>query len=116
MVKDRMPNRRHLLFICSRNQWRSPTGEAVFRDDRRFAVRSRGTSPRARQTLRADDLVWADVVFVMENSHRARVLSEYRNALGGTPLHVLHIPDDYRATDPELIGLLRDGVEHCLDE
>lgn len=106
----------NLLFVCSRNQWRSPTGEAVFRDDPRFAVRSRGTSPRARRTLRADDLVWADVVFVMENTHRARILSEHRNALGGTPLHVLHIPDDYQAMDPELAELLRDGVERCLAE
>lgn len=106
-----MPPRRHLLFVCSRNQWRSPTGEAVFRDDPRFAVRSRGTSQRARRTLRADDLVWADLVFVMENTHRAKVLAEHRDALGDTPLCVLHIPDDYRAMDPELIDLIRDGVE-----
>lgn len=111
-----MPTRRHLLFVCSRKQWRSPTGEAVFRDDPRFAVRSRGTSPRARQTLRADDLVWADVVFVMESTHRARIQAEHHDALGDTPLFVLHISDDYQAMDPELIELLRDGVERCLAE
>ena len=30
------------LFVCSRNQWRSPAAERVFRDDARFSVRTRG--------------------------------------------------------------------------
>lgn len=106
-----MRTRLNLLFVCSRNQWRSPTAEAVLRDDERFAVRSRGTSSRARQTLRSDDLVWADVVFAMENSHRERILAEHRDTLGVTPLHVLHLPDDYRKLDSALVDLLSDGVE-----
>jgi protein-tyrosine-phosphatase len=33
----------NLLFICSRNQWRSPTAEAIWRRRPGFNVRSAGT-------------------------------------------------------------------------
>lgn len=99
------------LFVCSRNQWRSPTAERVFRDDPRLSVRSCGLSPRSRRRIGADDLAWADVVFVMERGHRARLLSQFRDELGKTPLNVLDIPDDYQFMDPELVELLRDRVE-----
>jgi len=103
------------LFICSRNQWRSPTAERVYRDDARLSVRSRGLSGKSPRRLRGDDLVWADVVFVMEAKHKSRILGEYRESLDDTILHVLEIPDDYRFMDPELILLLRDRVESFLD-
>ncbi|MBM83644.1 MAG: phosphotyrosine protein phosphatase [Planctomycetaceae bacterium] len=98
------------LFVCSRNQWRSPTAERVFRDDPRLSVRSRGLSPRSARQLINDDLIWADIVFVMETKHRARITGQYREALGCTPLHVLDIPDDYQFMDPELVELLQDRI------
>lgn len=107
----------HLLFVCSRNQWRSPTAERVFRNDSRFSVRSCGLSVRSPRRLRQADLSWADVIFVMEAKHRARILGQFREAVGGTPLHVLDITDDYRFMDPELVELLKDRVEwHFRDE
>ena len=99
------------LFVCSRNQWRSPTAERVFRDDPRMSVRSAGLSPRSPRQLRADDLIWADIVFVMEFKRRSRIKSQFREALGDTPLHVLDIPDDYQFMDVELVELLQDRVE-----
>ena len=98
------------LFVCSRNQWRSPTAERIFADDPRLSVRACGLSPRARRRLCADDLAWADIVFVMESGHRARITGLMREALGDTPLHVLDIPDDYTYMDPELVELLRERV------
>lgn len=98
------------LFVCSRNQWRSPTAEHVFSDDARFFVRSRGLSPRSPRRLFEDDLAWADVVFVMESDHLSRIKSTMRDALGNTPVHVLDIPDDYHYMDPELVNLLIDGT------
>ena len=55
-------------FACSRNQWRSPTAEQVWRRHPAVSVRSAGTSPNARRTVSTGDLRWADVVFVMERS------------------------------------------------
>lgn len=101
----------NLLFVCSRNQWRSPTAERVFRDDCRFNVRSCGLSAQSQRQIRESDLIWAEVVFVMEAKHRTRIQQQFRDALGETPLHVLDISDDYEFMDPELIDLIRERVE-----
>lgn len=34
-----------------------------------------------------------------------------REALGGTPIHVLDIPDDYQYMDPELVELLKSRID-----
>jgi predicted protein tyrosine phosphatase len=96
----------NVLFVCSRNQWRSPTAEWLFRNDPDIAVRSAGTSPRARRTVTLSDISWADVILVMEPKHKSRLVAEFRHEIGHTPIHVLDIPDDYRYQDPELIELL----------
>jgi predicted protein tyrosine phosphatase len=38
----------NVLFICSCNQWRSPTAERVWRNDPRLSVRSAGTASYAK--------------------------------------------------------------------
>ena len=105
-----------MLFVCSRNQWRSPTAERIFRNDSRMSVRSCGLSDSSPRKLRATDLEWADVVFVMESKHRSRIRESMLQVLGHTPLHVLDIPDDYQFMDPELIDLLQERVEACLSD
>jgi predicted protein tyrosine phosphatase len=107
-------DRIHLLFVCSRNQWRSPTGEQVWRRDPRVQVRSAGTSAGARRVVSAADLAWADVVLVMEDKHKSRLLAEYRALLLHKALHVLDIPDDYKYMDPDLVELLGDPVAELL--
>ena len=104
----------NVLFVCSRNQWRSPTGEQVWRRHPRVNARSAGTSAGARRVVSAADLAWADVVLVMEDKHRSRLLAEYRQLLQHKPLHVLDIPDDYKYMDPELVELLGDPVADLL--
>ena len=104
----------NILFICSKNQWRSPTAEQVWRKHPGLSVRSAGTSPTARHPVSSVDLAWADVVFVMEEKHKSRLLAEYRRVIGGKPLHVLDIPDEYRYMDPELVGQLQTSVGDIL--
>lgn len=99
-----------LLFICSRNQWRSPTAESLWRRRVGFEARSAGTSPNARRPVGPADIRWADVIFVMERKHRQRLQAEYSRLLEHKRLHVLDIPDDYRYMDPELISILEDTV------
>ena len=106
--------RLNVLFVCSRNQWRSPTGEQVWRRDPRVNARSAGTSAGARRVVSAADLAWADVVLVMEEKHKSRLLAEHRALLQHKPLHVLDVPDDYRYMDPELVALLGDPVAALL--
>lgn len=96
------------LFICSRNQWRSPTAETVFR--RNVQARSAGTSPNARHTVSIDDIAWADKIFVMEQKHKSRLLAQFPRALQYKEMIVLDIPDDYRYMDEELIEILKESV------
>lgn len=104
----------NVLFICSRNQWRSPTAERIWRDQPGWHVRSAGTSPQARRRVSAQDIEWADVIFVMETEHRRRLREDFADSLADTPLHVLHIPDDYQFMDPELVEELRRSVSTLL--
>lgn len=110
-----MSERLNVLFICSRNQWRSPTAEQVFRRHPQLNVRSAGTSASARKQVGEADLAWADVVLVMETKHKARLMQEHAELLAGKRLHVLDIPDDYRFMDAELVELLQQAVPPLLD-
>ena len=106
--------RRNVLFVCSRNQWRSPTAEQVWRGHPQLNVRSGGTSPSARHTVSDSDIGWADVVIVMEQKHKSRLVAEFTRLLEEKPIHVLDIPDDYQYMDPELVELLEQSVGSVL--
>lgn len=109
-----LAEKQQVLFICSRNQWRSPTAEQVWRRHPALSVRSAGTSPNARRRVSADDIAWASVVMVMEEKHKARLKAEFPRALAGKTIHVLDIPDDYKYMDPELVEQLELSVASLL--
>lgn len=104
----------NLLFVCSRNQLRSPTGEAMWRQRPGFSARSAGTSPHARRPISPADIRWADVILVMEAKHQQRLQATFGRLLQHTPLHCLDIPDDYRCMQPALMALLEERVARCL--
>jgi len=104
----------NILFICSRNQWRSPTAETVWRRSPGLSVRSAGTSPKARRTVSAKDIEWADVIMVMEGRHKSRLKAAFPRLLEYKALHVLDIPDDYGYMDEELVTILRESVAAIL--
>lgn len=93
----------HILFVCSRNQWRSPTAEAIYRDRPGLQVRSAGTEPSARIRLSAKTILWADLIFVMEKRHKQRMLENFPEEMAGKQVVVLDIPDEYQYMDPELV-------------
>ena len=101
---------RHVLFVCSRNQWRSPTAERIWKNHPGISVRSAGTSPNARHPASGEDIRWADVIFVMEQKHKNRLLATFGALMEHKEIHVLDIPDDYRYMDPELVEELERAV------
>lgn len=102
-----------LLFVCSRNQWRSPTAESLFRHHPAYEARSAGTENSARIKLTAGHVGWADMIFCMEKKHAARVEEKFLTELADKPLIVLRIPDDFEFMDPALIELLKSELaEH----
>lgn len=100
----------NLLFVCARNRRRSPTAEAAFAGVCGVATDSAGLSPDAEQRLTAEQLAWADVVFVMERRHRAALTRGFSGALRGKRVVCLGIPDDFAFDDPELVRLLWERV------
>jgi protein-tyrosine phosphatase len=108
-----MPN---LLFICSRNQWRSLTAETIFKKRQDFFVKSAGTASNARIRVNAGLLKWADVAFVMEKKHRQYLLTRFPGETKYLDIEVLDIPDEYKYMDEDLIGELEDVVADYLEE
>jgi predicted protein tyrosine phosphatase len=111
---DEANERTNVLFVCSRNLWRSPTAEQLFRHYPQLSVRSAGVAASARRKLNERDVLWAHVIVVMESEHKRRVVSDFGRALGGRLIHVLDIPDDYRFMDPELVSMLEASVPPLL--
>ena len=105
----------NVLFVCSRNQWRSPTAEHLFRTYPGISVRSAGTSPNARKHISVEDIRWADLILVMEDKHKSRLVAEFTRLMIGKRIHVLDIPDEYKYMDPELVQQLKEAVESLLD-
>ncbi len=105
----------NILFVCSRNRWRSPTAEKVIGRWPGVCARSAGTSPRARRTLSIDDVRWADVICAMEHKHRNRIVASFPRAVQGKNVVTLGIPDDYRFMDGKLVKLIESSVRPIID-
>ena len=103
-----------LLFVCSRNQWRSRTAEEIFKNLPGYAVKSAGTEPSARIRVTEGLIGWADIIFVMERKHRAILTERFGEAIAARELHCLDIPDDFGFMDPDLIASLQSAVSHYL--
>ena len=94
-----------VLFVCSLNQWRSPTAEALYRKDARLEVRSAGLRSNATRALSGADVEWAQIIFVMDGGQKEWLQERFRS-LDVPRIHNLDIP-----MDPELQRLLRQGID-----
>jgi predicted protein tyrosine phosphatase len=103
-----------ILFVCGRNQWRSPTAKRIYRKDPRVTVRLGGVASKSSRTISERDLDWADLVIVMEPRHAARIRANFRARDSFPPMESLDIPDEYQFMDKELIEPIRFGTEHCI--
>lgn len=105
---------RRILFVCSQARLRSPTAERVFADWPGVETASAGLNHDADCPLTAEDVVAADLIFVMEKTHRNRLGQKFRQQLNGKRLICLDIPDDYDYMDPVLVALLKARVSRFL--
>ena len=95
-----------VLFVCSRNRWRSLTAEKIFNGVNGIQARSAGTEPAARIKVTAGHLNWADLIFVMEKKHLRRLQDKFPEDIAGKKMICLHIADDYEYMQPELVDIL----------
>lgn len=100
----------NVLFVCGRNQWRSPTAEAIFANCDGVEVDSAGLDHDAVVKLSAEAVIAADVIVVMEKIHRTKVQRHFQKWLGAKRIVCLEIPDRYEYMDPDLVELLKRKV------
>ena len=105
----------NILFVCSRNKWRSPTAETIYKNRSGINVKSAGTEPSARIKLNSKTIEWADLIFVMEKRHKQRMLENFPIETKGREIVILDIPDDYKYMDQELIEELKSKVDVYID-
>jgi protein-tyrosine phosphatase len=101
----------NILFVCSRNQWRSPTAETIYKNRSDLNVKSAGTEPSARNKLTAKTIHWADLIFVMEKKHKQRMVEKFPFETQQKEIIILHIPDEYTYMDDELIEDIQTKVD-----
>ncbi|MGE9311724.1 hypothetical protein ACLOAU_08760 [Niabella sp. CJ426] len=93
---------------------RSATADTIFREDKRFEVRSAGTDKTANTVLSQEILGWADSIIVMERHHRNHIRKHFPDVYQNKKIVCLYIPDDYDYMQPELIEMLQAKVEDIL--
>ena len=97
----------HALFVCGPGRMRSLTAEQVFATRADLRVAAAGVDSRAEHAVSAQLVQWADVVFVMEDVQRDKLVQRFGEALRGKQIVSLGIPDRYEYMDPQLIRLLK---------
>ena len=99
-----------VLFLCSRNRRRSPTAERLFSGRDGLEVASAGLAPDAEEVVTPELIEWADLILVMERSHRAQLRRQFGSCLRDVRVACLDIRDDYEFMDPGLQRLLEARV------
>jgi predicted protein tyrosine phosphatase len=105
---------KHLLFVCSRNKLRSPTAEEVFSTLPGFEVASAGLDNDADTPLTPELVAWAQIIFVMEKTHRSKLKASFGPQLNGQRVICLDIPDRFKFMDPDLVRILKQKVPKFL--
>ena len=100
----------HILFVCGRNQKRSPTAATVFRNSPGVEVRSAGVSEKSHRRVTENDVIWADIILVMETKYQRRIREQFRHLEELPAIHSLDIPDDYEYMDDSLVAMLENSV------
>ncbi|MFM7330611.1 MAG: low molecular weight protein tyrosine phosphatase family protein [Brachymonas sp.] len=99
-----------VLFVCGKNQWRSPSAEQIFSERDDLQCDSAGVSNDAQTLVSAEQIEWADMIFVMEKQHRAKLSVRFKPYLSGKKMICLNIPDHYKFMDSALVKLLHQKV------
>jgi len=105
---------KNILFVCSRNKWRSLTAETIYKNHPNFNVKSAGTENSARVKINSKLIVWADLIFVMEKSHREKLFQNFNDESKNAEIVILEIPDIYKFMDKELIEEIEISVKPYL--
>jgi predicted protein tyrosine phosphatase len=99
-----------ILFVCGKNRLRSPTAEAIFAEYPGLDVDSVGVDRDADNPIGTAAIQWADLILVMEKTHRRKIQAKFQNVLRNKRLVCLDILDNYEYMQPELVAILTKKV------
>lgn len=71
-----------------------------------------GLSADADERVSAEQIDWAEVIFVMERRQKARLARQF--AFGSKRVVCLNIPDRYAYMDPDLVARLKPAIARAL--
>ena len=104
-----------ILFVCSRNQWRSRTAETIFAKHSKVEVKSAGTAASARIKVSNNLINWADYIMVMEQKHKTILAKRFPQFVQKKCI-VLNIDDQYSYMDPDLVTMLEEIVHSFMEK
>ena len=107
--------RPHILVVCGKNKKRSRTAEFIYKNDDRFHIRSVGLSPKSIRKITENDIIWADLILVMEREQRKHIKDVYHNLQIPT-IEILNIADEFEFMDEELIEALNEKIELIIEK
>src|SRR3989344_3595946 len=99
-----------VLFICNQNKHRSKTAEELFKHE--FETKSAGLYNL--RPVNVDQLLWADVIMVMEGAQRAEIARRFPETYFKKRIVSLEIPDVYSYQQSELVKLLKSQVRKAM--
>ncbi len=79
-------------------------------------MRSAEVSASARRRVSDKLLRWADLVLVMESTHKRQLREDFPEVFHDLRIEVLDIPDDYEFMEPALVELMQASVEPLLSD
>ena len=95
-----------ILFICERNEQRSPSFEAWFKENKPgYDVKSTGTAMGYPEMVNRDLLEWADRVFLMDLEQEIFIKREFPEFLHKT--EIIGCSDQYAGGSEELSRLIK---------
>ena len=101
---------KNILFVCSRNKWRSLTAETIYKNSSEYNVKSAGTEDSARIKINSKLIIWAQIIFVMEKKHKEKLLEKFFTEISNKKIIILDIPDIYKYMDKELIEEIKASI------
>lgn len=105
--------KKKLLFVCRANLQRSPTAQALFKNNRKYLAKSCGIHPLSETVISKQAIKWADIIFCMEDEQKQYIIQNFPESKS-RDIRVLNIKDIYWRDDPELIRILEEKLKDLL--
>ncbi len=100
--------KKHLLFVCTSAQDRSPCAANLFKNSDKYEAKFAGISPGSEVSLTKETITWADIIFTMEPMHQAYILERFRKEIwaGKKKVILLDVNNNFKRYDRALEEIL----------